>query len=63
MDGRDIYKLQRHLGRLGDWAVENEMKINPGESKTVSYTRGWVKNPLNYSLRTKTFRKQAVLNN
>ena len=25
-----IYKLQTGLNRLGEWAVENEKKINPG---------------------------------
>ena len=28
-DSRDIDKLQTDLNRLGEWAVENEMKINP----------------------------------
>jgi len=36
---------------LGDWAVENEMQINTGKSKTVSFTRDSVKDPLNYSFR------------
>lgn len=39
------------LGRLGDWAVENEMKINPSKSKTVSFKRDWMKDPPNYSFR------------
>jgi hypothetical protein len=30
--------------------VENGMKINPGKSKAVSFTRTRVKNPLSYSL-------------
>jgi hypothetical protein len=29
----DVEKLQTDLVILGDWAVENEMKINPNESK------------------------------
>jgi len=32
------------------WAVENAMKINPGESKAVSFTRARVKFSLNYFL-------------
>ena len=35
----DIDKLQTCLKRLGEWAVENEMKINPGKSKAVSFTK------------------------
>ena len=37
-------KLQKGLDRLGEWAVENAIKINP------SFTRTRVKDPLNYSL-------------
>jgi len=33
---------------LGDWAVENEIKINQCKSKAVSFTRATVKDPLNY---------------
>jgi hypothetical protein len=32
MDSSDIGKLQTDLNRLGEWVVENEMKINPGKS-------------------------------
>jgi len=35
---------------MGEWAVENGMKINPGKSKAVRFTRARVKNPLDYSL-------------
>jgi hypothetical protein len=42
--------LQKDLDRLGEWAVENEMKINPINSKTIRFTRARVKDPLNYSL-------------
>jgi hypothetical protein len=42
--------LQKDLDRLGKWAVETEMKINPGKSKAVGFTRAQVKKPLNYSL-------------
>jgi len=35
--------LQRDLDRLGEWAVENAMKINPGKTKAVSFTGAWVK--------------------
>jgi hypothetical protein len=47
----DVEKLQADLDRLGDWAVENEMKINPSKSKSISFTRARVKEPLNYTLR------------
>jgi len=35
----DIDKLQMDLNRLGEWAVENEMKINPGIRKAISFTK------------------------
>jgi len=31
------------LNRLGEWAVENEMKINPGKSKAISFIKATVK--------------------
>jgi hypothetical protein len=40
--------LQRDLDRLGEWSVENAMKINPSKSKIVRFTRARVKVPLNY---------------
>ena len=43
MDSIDIDKLQTDLNRLGEWAVENEMKINPGKIKAVSFTKAKVK--------------------
>ena len=49
MNDSDIDMLQRDLDRLGEWAVENAMKINPGKSKAVSFTRGRVRDPINYS--------------
>jgi hypothetical protein len=42
--------LQNDLNRLGEWAVENAMKINPSKSKVVRFTRARVKDPLDYSL-------------
>jgi hypothetical protein len=47
---KDMIKLQRDMDRLGEWAVENNMKINPNKSKAVCFTRARVKNPLKYSL-------------
>ena len=35
---------------MGEWEVENGMKINPGKSKAIRFTRARVKNPLGYSL-------------
>jgi len=43
-------KLQKDLDRLGEWAVENVMKINPSKSKAIRFTRPRVKDPLNYLL-------------
>jgi len=48
MDGSDIDKLHMDLNRLGEWAVENEMKINPGKSKAVSFTKARVKERIRY---------------
>jgi hypothetical protein len=43
----DVEGLQKDLDTLGEWAVENTMKINPGKSKAIRFTRARVKNPLN----------------
>ena len=42
-DSSDIDKLQKGLNRLGELAVQNELKINPGKSKAVSFTKARVK--------------------
>jgi len=46
----DIEKFQKDLDTLGEWAVENWVKINPGKSQAIRFTRARVKNPLGYSL-------------
>ena len=43
-------KLQKSLDRIGDWVVENAMKINPSESRAIRFTRARVKDPVNYWL-------------
>ena len=43
-------KLQRDVDRLGEWSVENEMKINPSKSKAICFTRARTKVSLNYYL-------------
>jgi hypothetical protein len=40
--------LQKGVDKLGVWAVENAMKINPSETKALRFTRAGVKEPLNY---------------
>ena len=45
-----LLQFQKDLDRLGEWAVENAMKINPSKSKAIRFTRARVKDPLNYSL-------------
>jgi hypothetical protein len=50
MTDSDTEKMQIDLDRLGEWAEENAMKINPGKSKAVSFTRARVKKQLKYSL-------------
>jgi len=49
-NNEDTEKLQKALDRLGEWAAENKMKINPSKCKAVRFTRAWVKDPLNYTL-------------
>jgi hypothetical protein len=48
MNDSDIDILKIDLNRLGEWAVENEMKINPGKGKAVSFARARMKDLLNY---------------
>ena len=48
MDSSDIDRLQTDLNRLGEWAVENELKINLGKSKLVSFTEAKVKERIRY---------------
>jgi len=42
--------LQKDLDSLGEWAAENEVKINPSKCKAVRFTRARVKESLNYTL-------------
>jgi hypothetical protein len=64
MNDSDTGKLQTDLDRLVEWAEENAMKINPGKSKAVSFTRARVKEPLKYCLGDQrvVYRKQAAAN-
>jgi hypothetical protein len=55
MNDSDTDTLQIVADRLGEWEVENAMKIKPGKSKDVSFTRMQVKYPLNYFSGTKGF--------
>jgi len=48
MDSSDTDKLQTDLNRLGEWVVENQMKINPGKSKAVSFRKTTVKERIRY---------------
>jgi hypothetical protein len=56
----DIEKLQKDLDTLGEWAVGNGMKINPGKSKVIRFTRARVKNPLGYSLGDQKFPELSI---
>jgi hypothetical protein len=42
--------LQKDLHTLGEWVVENGIKINPGKIKAIRFTKSRVKNLLGYSL-------------
>jgi hypothetical protein len=44
-----VDKLHTDLDRLGELAVGNKMKINPGKSKALSFMRARVKDSLNCS--------------
>jgi len=48
INNADMEKLQKD--RLGEWAVENAMKINPSKTNAIHFTRARVKDPQNYSL-------------
>jgi hypothetical protein len=50
VNNHDVKKLQTDLDRLGDWVVENGIKINPSKSKALSLTRVRVKDPINYTV-------------
>ena len=50
INNNDVKNLQINLSTLGEWAVENRTKMNPGKSKAISFTRTRVRDPLNYSL-------------
>ena len=50
INNEDIKKLQKILDRLGEWAAEIAMKINPSKCKAVRFTMARVKDPLNYTL-------------
>jgi hypothetical protein len=54
----DIEKLQKDLDTLGEWVIENGMKINSGNSKAMRFMTARVENPLGY----KKYWKRAVVN-
>jgi hypothetical protein len=54
----DKEKLQKDLDTLGEWVVENGMKINSSKSKAIRFTRARVKNHWVTPLVTKKFWKR-----
>ena len=46
----NIENLQKCLNNLGEWAVENEIKIYFGNCKARRFRRARLKNPLGYFL-------------
>ena len=50
MNSSDNDRLQMVPSRVGEWAVENEMNINPGTSEAVSFTKARVKERIRYCL-------------
>jgi hypothetical protein len=47
-DSSDVDKLQLDLNKLREWASVNKMKINPGKSKSVSFTKDRVRERIKY---------------
>ena len=43
VNNADMENFQKDLDRLGEWAVENAMKINPSKNKAIRFTRARVK--------------------
>ena len=60
MDSSDIDKLQMDLNRLGEWVIENEMKINPAKSKALSFTEARVKERIRYYFGDQSQRQVAL---
>ena len=50
INNQDIENLQKDLDKLGEWAAENALKLNPSKCKTVRFTRSRTKDPLYYTL-------------
>jgi hypothetical protein len=50
LSNNDVENLQINLNRLGEWAFENEMIINPVKSKAVCVAKAPATESLNYSL-------------
>jgi hypothetical protein len=50
MSQGDMVKLQDDLVRIGVWATENRMKINPAKSKPIRFTKARANDSLNYYL-------------
>ena len=59
-DNSDIDKLQNDLNRLGEWAVENTMKTNPGKYKAVSFTQARVKERIRFYFGDQSPRQVAL---
>jgi DNA-binding IclR family transcriptional regulator len=49
MENTQIRKVTEESGHPGEWAVENVMKIYPGERNAIIFTRVRTKNPLGHS--------------
>jgi nucleoid-associated protein YejK len=60
-DSSDVNKLQLDLNKLREWASVSKMKINPGKSKSVSFTKGRVRERINYYFGDQ-FQRQTVVN-
>jgi hypothetical protein len=50
LNNNDMNNLETEQNRLGEWAFENEMIINPAKSKAICLTKAHVIDSLIYSL-------------
>ena len=55
----NIEKMKTCMDRLGEWAAENAMKINPSKCDAVRFMRTRVKDPLIYTLGGQLFPKAS----
>jgi len=61
-DSSDFDTLQTDLNRSGEWALENELKVNRDRSKAVGFTKARVKKRIRYYFGDQLIPEQEALN-